>query len=145
MISEVAFLAGLLAFAVALYAVVAAVWGTRRSATANGLILSARNAALASFPLLLLSCGLLVAGLVGEQYQMTYVWQVTSPQTPLFYRLTALWGSQAGSLLFWCTLMSGLAVGAVLLNWRKHPRMMPYVIAFTMATVAFFLGLVLFF
>ncbi|MBX3082707.1 MAG: heme lyase CcmF/NrfE family subunit [Anaerolineae bacterium] len=143
MIAEVAFLAALLAFGAAVYAVAAAVWGTRTAA--NKMILSARNAALASFPLLLLSCGLLIAALVGEQFQMSYVWQVTNSQTPIFYRLTGLWGSQAGSLLFWCTLMSGFAVGAVVINWRKHPRMMPYVIAFTMATVAFFLGLVLFF
>jgi cytochrome c-type biogenesis protein CcmF len=145
MIAEVAFLSALLAFAVALYAVGAALIGTRPPAVGGSLLLSARNAALITFPLLALSCGLLVAALVGEQYQMSYVWQVTDSQTPLFYRITALWGSQAGSLLFWCTLMSGFAVGAVFLNWRKHLRMMPYVIAYTMATLAFFLALVLFF
>ncbi|MBX3066359.1 MAG: heme lyase CcmF/NrfE family subunit [Anaerolineae bacterium] len=148
MIAEVAFLAALLAFVVSLYAVGASLWGSLRIQNANGaanLILSSRNAAYISFPLLLLSCGMLIAALVSEQYQMSYVWQVTNPQTPLFYRITGLWGSQAGSLLFWCTLMSGFAAGAVLLNWRKHPRLMPFVIAATMATLAFFLALVLFF
>src|SRR5690606_35993181 len=94
--------------------------------------------------LLLLSCGALLAALITEQYQIRYVWSVTDPHTPPFYRVTALWGSQAGSLLFWSLLMSLFTVGALALNWRSQRRLMPWVIAYTMATLAFFLGLSLF-
>ena len=41
--------------------------------------------------------------------------------------------------------MSAFAAAAISLNWRTHRRLMPYVIAYTMAVLAFFMGLVLFF
>ena len=49
----------------------------------------------------------LMAALLSQQYQMSYVWLVTDPDTPTFFRITALWGSQEGSLLFWSWLLSG--------------------------------------
>ena len=75
---------------------------------------------------------------------MSYVYSVTDPQTPTLYRFTALWGSQRGSLLFWSLLMSLFAFAAIGLNWRGERRLMPFAIAFMMATLAFFLGLSLF-
>jgi len=142
MLAEVGFIAMLLAFAAAIYAVGMSLFGVYRHA--DHLVASARNAALATFPLLLVSAGSLLIALLGEQYQLTYVWSVSDPRTPILYRITALWGSQAGSILFWCVLMAGFAAGALILNWNSHRRLMPYVIAYTMATLAFFLGLTIF-
>jgi len=142
MLAEIGLITTFLAFAATLYAIGASIYGGRRHS--ERLVLSARNAALLTFPLLLLAAGVLVIALVNGQYQMSYVWTVSNPDTPLFYRITAFWGSQKGSLLFWSLLMSLFAGGALLFNWRSHHRLMPYVIAYTMATLAFFLGLVLF-
>lgn len=142
MLAEVGLVALALAFASALYAIIAALWGARKRE--SRFINSARNAALLTFPLLLASVGALLVGLVTEEYQITYVWQVTNPSTALFYRVTALWGSQQGSLLFWNLLMSGFAFFAITLNWRRNYRLMPYVIAYTMAALVFFVGLSLF-
>ncbi|HRF97917.1 MAG TPA: hypothetical protein PLZ51_22070, partial [Aggregatilineales bacterium] len=75
------------------------------------------------------------------RYEVEYVWSVTSPDMPLFFRLTSLWGSQAGSLLFWSVLMSGFSAGAVLINWKTHRRLMPYATAYMMAVVVFFVGI----
>jgi cytochrome c-type biogenesis protein CcmF len=41
--------------------------------------------------------------------------------------------------------MSGFALGALVINWRSHHRLMPGVIFYLMVTLAFFLVLVLFF
>ncbi len=142
MLAEVGITALLLAFGAALYAIGAALYGGRRHS--DNWVHSARNAALLTFPLLLVSAGALVLALITEQYQISYVWSVSNPTTPVFYRITALWGSQAGSLLFWSLLLSLFVVLAVWLNWRSHRRLMPYVIAYTMATLAFFLGLSIF-
>jgi len=142
MLAEVGLAALALAFGAAIYAAVVSLIGSRRQSTA--LIASARNAALLTFPLLLLAAGALLAGLISQQYQIAYVWQVSNPSTPLFFRITALWGSQQGSLLFWCLLMSLFAFIALLVNWRSYARLMPYVIAYTMITLAFFVGLSLF-
>ncbi|MEO8607305.1 MAG: cytochrome c-type biogenesis CcmF C-terminal domain-containing protein [Chloroflexota bacterium] len=143
MLAEIGLISTFLAFVAALYAIGAAVYGGRIHS--ERLVVSARNAALLTFPLLLLAAGSLVIALINGQYQMSYVWSVSNPETPVFYRITALWGSQKGSLLFWSVIMSLYSAGALALNWRSHRRLMPYVIAFTMATLAFFLMLVLFF
>src|SRR5215813_2458650 len=143
MLAEIGLITTFLAFAAALYAIGVSVYGARTHS--ERLVLSARNASLLTLPLLIIAAGSLILALVNGQYQMSYVWSVSNPDTPLFYRITALWGSQKGSLLFWSLIMSLYACGALAMNWRSHHRLMPYVIAYTMATLAFFLGLVLFF
>ncbi|XWX02774.1 cytochrome c-type biogenesis CcmF C-terminal domain-containing protein [Aggregatilineales bacterium SYSU G02658] len=131
-----------LAFVVSLYAILASVMGEVRHRTAW--VLSGRNAALLTLPLLAISTGALLVALVTEQYQISYVWSVSDPTTPLFYRITALWGSQRGSLLFWCVLMALFAFGAIVLNWKSDRRLMPIAIAAMMAVLAFFVGITFF-
>ena len=142
MLAELGIVLQVLAFGCAVYAAITAFISARRHD--ERLLGSARNAALLTFPLLLGAAGVLLALLVQQDYQVTYVWQVTDPSTPLFYRITALWGSQQGSLLFWNVTMSGFAFAALLLNWRENHRLMPYVIVFQMMTMVFFAGLSLF-
>ena len=142
MTAEIGLASLTLAFALALYAIIASALGARKSA--SGLTLSGRNAALLVFPAVLLATGCLVSALMTEQYQLAYVYSVTDPQTPAIYRFTALWGSQKGSLLLWSLLMSAFTSAAIGLNWRGERRLMPYAVAFMMATLAFFLGLSLF-
>lgn len=142
MLAEIGLTCLVLAFVAALYAVIASIYGARQKS--DRFVNSARNAALLSFPLLLAASVALLIALLNHQYQIVYVWQVSNPSTPDFYRFTALWGSQQGSLLFWCLIMSGFSFAAITLNWRSNHRLMPYVIAYTMATLAFFIGLVLF-
>ena len=142
MLAEIGLASLALAFALALYAVLASLFGQSRRSTA--LLHSGRDAALLTFPALLLATASLVIALMTEQYQLSYVWSVTDPQTPAMYRFTAFWGSQRGSLLFWSLLMSAFTFGAICLNWRIERRLMPYAISTMMATLAFFLALSLF-
>jgi cytochrome c-type biogenesis protein CcmF len=137
MLAELGIITTGLAFAAAVYALVMALLGAhlRRDA----LVVSARNAAMLTFPLLTASCGLLVYGMLTHEYSISYIWQTTDNNTPDFYLVTGLWGSQAGSLLFWSWLMSGFTFAALWLNWRSERRLMPYVIVVTMATLGFFL------
>lgn len=142
MLAEIGIICQFLAFAASVYAAVLGFMGARTGSTR--MIISARTAALLTFPLLLLASFVLLVALLTQQYQISYVWQVTDPNTPDFYRFTALWGSQQGSLLFWCLLMSLFAFVSLLLNWRENRRLMPYVIVFQMAALAFFAGISLF-
>lgn len=143
MLAEVGLAALALAFGAAAYAVIAALAGALKHH--ETLIVSARNAALLVFPLTLGASLALLTALLTHQYQIAYVWQVTNPNTPDFYRFTALWGSQAGSLLFWNLLMSGFSFVALLINWNGNRRLIPWFIVYTMAVSAFFLGLSLFY
>jgi cytochrome c-type biogenesis protein CcmF len=129
----------LIAFFVALYAIVAAFVGERKHS--DVIVRSARNGVLVAFGMVSVAMVALFYALMVEDYSISYVWSVTSPDMPLFYRATALWGSQAGSLLFWSFLMAGFAAVAVVVNWRSYRRLMPGVIVYTMAVLAFFLGI----
>ena len=142
MLSELGLISLVLAFVAGCYAIVTSLVGARRRNDA--LVLSARNAALLVFPLVLAATLALLVALMTGQYQISYVWAVTDPSTPDFYRFTALWGSQQGSLLFWNLIMSGFTAAAIVFNWNSQRRLMPYAIAYMMAVLVFFMGLVLF-
>ncbi len=131
-----------LTLAASVYAIVAALWGARTRQ--HKWVVSARNAVFVSFGAVALSTGLLTYGIMTQQYQISYVWSVSSPDMPTFFRWTSLWGSQAGSLLFWSFLMSLFATVAVWLNFKSQRRLMPYLIAYTMAVTIFFVGLTMF-
>ena len=80
--------------------------------------------------------------LVSGDFRTLYVAQVTNRAMPLFFKLTALWGSQAGSLLFWSWLMSLFGAAVLLRKWGRMRPLMPYVIAVTQITLAFFVSLI---
>jgi cytochrome c-type biogenesis protein CcmF len=105
-------------------------------------ILSARNAALITWPLLTIACIALIAAQVSGDFSIAYVWSTTQMSEPVFFKITALWGGQPGSLLFWAWVMSTFTAAAILFNWRTERRLMPWVITFTMATLTFFMLLV---
>ena len=138
--AQIGYAASLLALALALYASVAAWAGGRRRRPE--LVLSARNATLAVAALLTLAVTLEVLLLLSGDFRTLYVAQVTNRAMPAFFKLTALWGSQAGSLLFWSWLMSLFAAAAVLRRRGRMQRLMPYVIVVTQITLAFFLSLI---
>ena len=142
MLAELGLTATFLSLVCAIYAIGASVYGAR--VDQEKIILTGRNAGLLTFPLLTVACGALFLALMTEEYQIAYVWSVSNPSMPTFFRATALWGSQAGSLLFWSFLMSGFAFFAIWMNWRSHRRLMPYFIAYNMVILVFFLGLSLF-
>lgn len=142
MITEIGLFALFFSFIAAVYSIVALVYGERRKNEA--MVLSGRNAALLNFGLVSLSTGMLMLDIIFQNYQVQYVWAVTSPDMPMFFRLTSLWGSQEGSLLFWSMLMTGFSAGAILLNWKVHRRLMGYATAYMMAVTIFFVGITLF-
>ena len=139
LIAEVGIVTTGLAFVAALYALIAALLGAQTHRDA--LVVSARNAALLTFPLLTVANLLLMYAMLNHKFAISYVWANSSLDTPDFYLVTGLWGSQAGSLLFWSWLMSAFTFGALVLNWRSERKLMPYVIVATMATLGFFLVL----
>jgi cytochrome c-type biogenesis protein CcmF len=121
MLAEIGLFATFFAFLASIYAIFASFYG-ERFARSEAVVLSGRNAVFLTFALLTVAAGSLQLGLMTQQYQIKYVWSVSSPDMPTFFRFTALWGSQAGSLLFWSFLMSVFAAAAVKLNWFCFPK-----------------------
>lgn len=129
-------------FLVSIYGVVAAYIGARRNSA--GLVDSARNAMLLTFPLLTITTVSLIYLLVGGHYQYQYVSEVISNSMPTYLRVTALWGGQAGSLVFWSWLMSAFASAVALRKWERDREFLPWVIVVSLVTLAFFLMLSIF-
>lgn len=139
---NIGYVALTLAFALAVYATIVPIVGGRRRVAE--LIASARNAAFGVTGLITLAVIILEYLLIQGHYQTKFVYDVSNRAAPLFYRVTALWGGQAGSLLFWSWLMSIFASLVLLRKWGSMRTMMPYVLAVTQVTLAFFIGLIVF-
>ena len=121
MIADIGSITLVIAFLVAIYAVVAAIVGARRGD--DRWVRSARNAIIIVFPLVVLACGLVITGLVTGDFSIAYVSQVSSRGMPTYLKVTALWGGQAGSLLFWNLLLSAFTAAAMLSKWRQQKEL----------------------
>lgn len=142
MIPEIGYLSLIFALGAAVYAAVAAWYGNHFNKP--NWVESARNATIAIFPLVLLACGLLVYSLLTSDFSVEYVWRTSSLGTPNYLKFTALWGGQAGSLLFWNLLLSIFTAAAMARNWNKQRDLMPYAIMVAAFTQIFFLGISIF-
>ena len=83
-------------------------------------------------------------GLFTDQFQITYIWNSSERSLPVFYKFAAIWGGQAGSLLFWTLLLSLFSTAAALTFRNKQRSLMPFVNATLLATLLFFLTLLVF-
>ncbi len=143
MIANLGYFALVLALACAVYATVMALLSAQKRKPAW--LASAHHAALLTWPLIALAAFCLSLLLVTDHYEIGYVAHVTSRAMPLYLKVTALWGGQAGSLVWWSFLMSTFAGAAMLRKWDRDRTLMPYFIPVTMITLGFFVGLVIFF
>src|SRR5512134_1337940 len=130
-------------FLVTLYSVFAAIYGDRKQIPA--MVESARRAMLLTWPLLTLTAGVLIYLLVNNHYEVQFVYEVTSRSMPTYLKVTAWWGGQAGSLLFWSWLMSAFASLVTLRKWDRDREFLPWVIVVACITMAFFIGMNVFF
>jgi cytochrome c-type biogenesis protein CcmF len=130
-------------FLVTLYSVFAAIYGERKQLPA--LVESARRAMLLTWPLLTLTSLVLIYLLVNNHYEVQFVYEVTSRSMPLYLKITAWWGGQAGSLLFWSWLMAAFASLVTLRKWDRDREFLPWVIVVACVTMAFFIGMNVFF
>ncbi|MCI0521404.1 MAG: heme lyase CcmF/NrfE family subunit [Chloroflexi bacterium] len=128
---------------VSFYGIGAAVYGARKNAPAW--VDSARNAMLLTFPLVTVSALSIILLLVNGNYEVEYVASVTSNSMPLYLRITALWGGQSGSLVFWTWLMAAFASAATLRKWDRDREFLPWVVVVSLVTLAFFLVMIIFF
>lgn len=142
MLANFGYFALLFAFGCAVYAAGMALAAIARRQPAW--LASAHNAATLTWPLATLSVLSLIGLLLTDQYHIAYVADVTSRVMPFYLKITALWGGQAGSLVFWSWLMATFAGLAMLRKWDHDRTFLPWVITVTMVTLAFFIGLVLF-
>ncbi len=139
MIAIFGYLTLALAFLLAVYGLIAVVWGliTKEHAYTE----SARLALLLIFPLVTVSIVGMIILLVDNRFDVLYVYSVTSRDMPTYLKLTALWGGQSGSLLFWSWLLAGFCAIFSIRNWRREYELLPWVLIVFFITLGFFLAL----
>lgn len=143
MVANLGYGALVITFLVSIYGVGAAIYGVRKQAPSW--VDSARNAMLLTWPLVTIAALSIIYLLVSNHYEISYVASVTSRSMPLYLKVTALWGGQAGSLVFWSWLMSAFASAVTLRKWKRDREFLPWVIVVSLVTLAFFLSLSIFF
>ncbi|MFN2215637.1 MAG: heme lyase CcmF/NrfE family subunit [Anaerolineales bacterium] len=132
-----------LTFITALFSAVAAIIGVTKKD--SRWVESARRGMILQLPLVSLVVIVLLYLLVNNHFEVKYVYSVTSLSMPMYLKLTALWGGQAGSLLFWAWLLSIFSSAVMLRNWDRDKEFLPWVIVVTSITMVFFLSLNIFF
>src|SRR5829696_9267303 len=79
---------------------------------------------------------------VRSDFSLDLVARYSSTDTPTFYKLTAMWSSQEGSLLLWVLLLSLMSSAVLFGTRRRHREIAPYANAVLGAIAVFFLGLI---
>lgn len=167
MIFDFAYLTLVLALILCAFGMAAGFWGGRldSSGAAQGAATSGQSKpseagpvsawshrlAAASFRTVYAVCGLvgiaaliLWYGLLTDQFQIAYIWNSSERTLPTFYKFAAIWGGQAGSLLFWTLLLSLFSTAAALTFRTSQRTLMPYVNGTLLAILLFFLVLLVF-
>src|SRR5881275_3463681 len=131
-----------LAFGLALYAAVGGGLGayTRR----RRLVDSARNSLFAAFGASAVAAIVLLNAFRTRDFSFAYVAEHSSKALPFPYVYTAFWGGQAGSLLLWFCVLTGLGSAAVAFNRRLTTEVLPWTVP-VLGAVASFFGLLLVF
>ena len=103
-----------------------------------------RTAILAQFVLVTLAAVSLIYALVTTDFSIRYVAFNTTRATPIYYRVTGLWGALEGSLLLWEWILI-IFSGLVAWIYRHRQReTMPWVLMVFSIVSAFFLGVIAF-
>ena len=132
----------LLDVAVCVYGIFASIHGARsgRHDWAD----SGRRAVYALAALSITAFALLELAFLRNDFSFKVVAETSSTTTPVFYKLTAPWSSQQGSLLLWVTLSSSWSSLALFLTRRRLRDLAPYATAVLLGLDGFFAGLATF-
>ncbi|MGH7934725.1 MAG: heme lyase CcmF/NrfE family subunit [Candidatus Binataceae bacterium] len=128
-----------LALILAFYSIIANVVGAWRGIPT--LVVSARHAVWAMCAMVTIAVGVLLASLLRSDFSLEYVASYTSLTLPTVYKITALWGGQQGSLLFWTWLLTIFTAIVAFQNRRRNPEISPYALVVLAGVAIFFLGM----
>jgi cytochrome c-type biogenesis protein CcmF len=121
----------------ALYATVASVVGARRGRPEW--VTSGRRAIYCLAGLCVAAFAILESAFLRSDFSYALVAQGSSTDTPTFYKITALWATQDGSLLLWATLLSLFSTTVLFLTRRSLRDIAPWATAVLGVVAAFFL------
>ncbi|MEO8909510.1 MAG: heme lyase CcmF/NrfE family subunit [Gemmatimonadaceae bacterium] len=104
------------------------------------LIESGERALYATLAMVILASIGLWTALLTHDFSIKYVASYTSANLPKVYTITAFWGGQSGSLLFWALILSIYSAIALWTNRTRNRELMPYVSGTLALILVFFLA-----
>jgi cytochrome c-type biogenesis protein CcmF len=132
-----------LALAIALVGIASSLYGAR--ARRPEWVAVGRRSTYALFGTLTVTMVVLEAAFLRSDFSFRLVASHSSISTPTFYKLTALWSSQEGSLLLWVWLLSGWSSLALVATRKRLREVAPYATAVLLGLGGFFVSLILVF
>jgi cytochrome c-type biogenesis protein CcmF len=121
----------------ALYAAAASLYGARSGR--REWVTSGRRAIYCLAALTVTAFAILEAAFLRSDFSYALVAEGSSTDTPGFYKVTAVWATQDGSLLLWATLLALFSSAVLYLTRRSLRDIAPYATAVLGAVAAFFL------
>jgi cytochrome c-type biogenesis protein CcmF len=133
----------ILALTISLYGIAASLYGAR-ARDGRAWVASGRRAVYALAGTVAVCFVLLEAAFLRSDFSFELVANNSSTSTPTFYKATAIWSSQEGSLLLWVTLLSGWSSAVLFFTRTRAREIAPYATAVLLGLAAFFCGLLVF-
>src|SRR5713226_469477 len=127
----------MLALGFAVYTVVVAVLGAIRGIAP--LVTSAKRSALTVTFFLLVAASALIISFLIHDFGVSYVQQESNLAMPWYFTLSAFYGGQEGSLLYWALMLSIFSAIFIFTSRRAPQALVPYVMAALMSVEVFFL------
>ncbi len=121
----------------AVYAAGASIHGARSGNRAA--VVSGRRAVYCMAGLLIGATVILQSAFLRSDFSFKLVAEGSSTDTPTFYKFTAMWATQDGSLLLWAVLMSIFASAVLFLTRRSLRDIAPWATAVLAVIAGFFL------
>jgi cytochrome c-type biogenesis protein CcmF len=121
--------------------VVAALIGTRGD---RRWVDASRRAAYALFALMVICVIAIEVAFITDDFSLSVVANHSSIETPLFYKVTAMWSSQEGSLLLWAFMLSVVSSASLYFTRNKLRDLVPWATAVMLGVAVFFTSLMLF-
>jgi cytochrome c-type biogenesis protein CcmF len=121
----------------AVYAAAASIYGARAGSRAA--VVSGRRAIYCMAGLLIAATVILQSAFLRSDFSFQLVAEGSSTDTPTFYKFTAMWATQDGSLLLWAVLMSIFSSAVLFLTRRSLREIAPYATAVLAVIAGFFL------
>ncbi|HEY8584045.1 MAG TPA: cytochrome c-type biogenesis CcmF C-terminal domain-containing protein [Capillimicrobium sp.] len=132
----------LIALAVCVFGIAAALYGALSGR--REWVDAARRSVYALAGLLTLAFGLLEVGFLRSDFSLEVVADHSSSTTPLFYKASAIWSSQEGSLLLWVWLLSLWSALVIFLTRKRLRDVVPWAIVVLLGYGLFFCALLVF-
>ncbi len=126
----------LLALGLSIYTAMVSVWGEKIGL--KQMVKSSEYGLIGIFALHTLAAVVLMRAFYINDFSLEYVYSYSNIELGKFYKISAFWAGQKGSLLLWAWMLGVFATIVVVQNRNKNRKLMPYVVFIISATLVLF-------